>query len=93
MLLTTDCNEALRLVRDRGDEIDAVFCDYEMPQRNGVELLRDMAEIADLDLYIMSGYSQETVDTPELRALLSGFVAKPFTGDDFRRVLKTPESS
>lgn len=83
---TTDPEEALRLLRKNVDEIEAVLVDYLMPQITGTELLEEMLEIKEVDAYLTSGYSRGEIDEPLLRRMLTGFIAKPYTRDDFRQL-------
>ncbi len=83
---TTDPEEALRLLQRNVDQIEAVIVDYLMPQITGTELLEEMLEIKEVDAYLTSGYSRGEIDEPLLRRMLTGFIAKPYTRDDFRRL-------
>lgn len=80
---TSDPDEALRLARRYGPELDAVILDYLMPRVTGSELAREIAEVTDADIYMMSGYSRGEIDDPTTRKLMTGFISKPFSRRDF----------
>lgn len=84
VLVTTDPIEAMTLVRKHRNELDALIVDYLMPQVTGTELLEEVAGIIEVDAYLTSGYSRGELDEPQLRKLLTGFIAKPFTRRDFQ---------
>jgi len=73
----------------KSKRFDIAFLDIMMPNKDGVEVLREIRAIApDLPVVMMSGYSlQERRDTAkELGAI--DCLKKPFELDDVRRVVK-----
>ncbi|MEX2327674.1 MAG: response regulator, partial [Pseudomonadales bacterium] len=92
VLATSDPQEALRLANVHRGELDAVIVDYLMPHINGSDLLSQIARITEVDAYLTSGYSRGEIDDPTLRALLTGFIAKPFNFDDFANLFRAPQA-
>lgn len=79
VLTAQDVTMAESLVRQYGDEIDALILDYQMPGGNGLQLLAKLSEVITADAYLTSGFSRDEVSTPEVRKRLTGFIAKPFS--------------
>ncbi|MEX0943100.1 MAG: ATP-binding protein [Pseudomonadales bacterium] len=92
VLATSDPQEALRLANVHRGKLDAVIVDYLMPHINGSDLLSQIARITEVDAYLTSGYSRGEIDDPTLRALLTGFIAKPFNFDDFANLFRAPQA-
>lgn len=87
-LATSDPQEALRLALVHRNELDTVIIDYLMPHVTGSDLLSKISEIVEVDAYLTSGYSRGEIDDPTLRALLTGFIAKPFNFNDFANLFR-----
>ena len=85
-IVTDDPDEAVELLLTEGERIDAVLLDYLMPLRTGDEVLAEIREFSSVDVYLTSGFSRGRVDDPELRSELAGFLQKPYTFEDFRRL-------
>jgi len=82
-----DPHEAARMAQTR--PFDIAFLDIMMPQKDGVEVLKEIkSSVPGLPVVMMSGYSlQERRDlAKELGAV--GCLKKPFELDDVRRVVK-----
>ena len=86
-VVTDDPDEAIEILLTEGAGIDAVLLDYLMPLRTGDEVLAEIREFSAVDVYLTSGFSRGRVDDPVLRRELAGFLQKPFTFEDFRRLL------
>jgi CheY-like chemotaxis protein len=67
--------------------VDAVIVDYLMPRATGVELIRRLFRIKEVDAYLTSGYSRGAISDPQISSLFSGFISKPFTGEDLQEAL------
>ncbi|MEM7386087.1 MAG: ATP-binding protein, partial [Verrucomicrobiota bacterium] len=83
--------EALEIVRERGDEIDIVMLDLTMPKMSGKDTLKHLRDgsYPYIPVLICSGYlldlenfGEETGITPE------GFVQKPYDSEDLCRTLR-----
>ncbi|MEX0964393.1 MAG: ATP-binding protein [Pseudohongiellaceae bacterium] len=81
-----DAESAMRLAEQHKDEIDAVILDYMMPDMTGVELLGRISKIITVDTYLSSGYSRGEIGDPDVRKLLTGFIAKPFSFEDYATI-------
>lgn len=88
-VVTDDPDEAIEILLTEGAGIDAVLLDYLMPLRTGDEVLAEIREFSAVDVYLTSGFSRGRVDDPELRRELSGFLQKPFTFEDFRKLFSS----
>lgn len=81
------CLEAIRLA---ADDYDLVIVNYEMPGMNGIQVLRELRQIAPAQrLALSTAYPERDVlgDLPP--GELVGFLRKPYTLADFRRFLRT----
>jgi len=80
-------DEALAIYRKKGDQIDVVLLDYQMPRRSGLEVMRDLQALnPDVRVVFASGYvasDQERL----LSAGARGVVGKPFHSDDLTQAL------
>lgn len=77
----TDGVEALRLIRTKVVDLDAVVSDIVMPRMNGVELLRSISlERPGLPVILMSGFGADQLGH---RGIVSpcGVLAKPFDAE------------
>lgn len=79
VLAAENGREALRLVRDRIDDLVLVVTDMIMPIMGGSKLIGELRKLRPgLPVLCMTGYTREEVqssdDLPE-----SGFIEKPFT--------------
>lgn len=90
--------EALAILRNGLDDIETVFCDLQMPQMDGVELIRHLARIGYSGfLVLVSGEDERILQTVERLATghhlnLLGALQKPVTLDDLRQVLMRKNS-
>ncbi len=87
----TDGQEALSILNT--ERFDVVISDIQMPQFDGIELLRLIKkEHATTDVILMTGYSQTYTFTDVIREGATDYLEKPFTKDAVRakifRILK-----
>ncbi len=88
VLTATNGEEAFGLVEAHDRELALVISDVVMPVMGGGTLVRRLhSSFPDLPVVLMSGYAGREVDK-DLRALASGFLAKPFGPQDLVRVVK-----
>lgn len=78
---------ALELFREQHQRIDAAIVDYLMPRTKGVELIRQLLRINDVDAYLTSGHSRGAISDPEISSLFNGFISRPFIGEDLQSAL------
>ncbi len=77
VLEACDTNQALDVLRS--DKIDIVLTDFEMPGRNGLELVRSSLEMdPKLPCIIMTGYGSMDRSVEALRAGAFWYLEKPF---------------
>jgi two-component system cell cycle sensor histidine kinase/response regulator CckA len=88
----TGGGEALRLLRELGEQVGVVVLDLSMPGISGAETLRSMRELRpELNVIVISGYDAHEADQRLEGQRADGFLHKPFTPDALlaavRRVL------
>ena len=74
--------EALEIMEEIGDSIDAVVSDVVMPEMDGPTLFRELRKThPDLKFIFMSGYAEEAFakNLPDNQEQKFGFLPKPFT--------------
>ena len=77
VLTARDATQALELVSSQ--PLDLVLCDIKMPGLNGLELVRQIHELApDLPCIVITGYSSAEHSVEALRAGAFWYLEKPF---------------
>jgi|GEM_PF-1212466 len=76
--------DALKLAEKHGEKIDALILDYLMPEETGLQLLDKISKVIKVDTYLTSGFTRGEISDPDIHALLTGFIAKPFSREDFK---------
>ena len=90
VILSSDPQEAISLVRDHGQEIDLVLTDIVMPAMNGFELVHALqAILPELKYLYMSGYPDATAERADLLAMNRCFLQKPFAISVLAQKLRT----
>jgi len=75
VLKASSGEEALRIYRERGKEIDLVFLDLIMPGMSGLRCFEELREMdPEVKVIVMSGYPIEE----EVLAKATGSITKPF---------------
>ena len=89
-LITTDSSsEALKLIEENSDSLDAVISDMRMPEMDGVELIRKAHQKFDgINYYILSGFNfdQEIEDAVDEK-IVRQFFTKPFNQEEILQEL------
>ncbi|MFC1565193.1 PAS domain S-box protein [candidate division KSB1 bacterium] len=81
---------AVDIFKERKDEIDLVILDIIMPEMDGNEAFKLLAEIdPDIKVIISSGYSKERKAEKLLEGGAVAFIQKPFRMNELSTVLKT----
>lgn len=82
--------EAIRLCRDHHGAIELLLTDVLMPEMNGVELARRVAQLRPhIKVLCMSGYTRQIVDADAALPRDGHFLAKPFSPGDLRRKVRS----
>ena len=82
-----DPREAVKVAREK--EFDIAFLDIMMPEKNGVDVLREMKSVVpELPVVMMSGYSLQEMKDEAMRLGAAWCLKKPFELDDVRQVMK-----
>lgn len=83
-----DPREAAKAVSQQ--QFDIAFLDIMMPEKNGVDVLREIKSIVPLlPVVMMSGYSLQSMKDEAMHLGAAGCLKKPFELDDVRQVMKT----
>lgn len=81
VVMARDASEALDQVAAHA--IDLVLCDIQMPGINGLELVRQVHEVApDLPCIVMTGYNTPENSVEALQAGAFWYLEKPFEGEN-----------
>lgn len=76
---------ALNLFNEKPN-FDMVFTDYNMPEMNGLEFAKELKQISDIPVVMVTGaYTKELQKSGELRGIT--VIAKPFLMDDIVRAV------
>ena len=82
------CNGAEGLTQAQAGAPDIVLCDWNMPEMNGIDLLRELRAAGN---GVKFGFVTSE-GTPEMKQTASDagaefFITKPFTAEDFEQIL------
>lgn len=92
VLTAANGEQAIRMVETHHPDLALVISDVVMPVMGGADLLQRLhSSFADLPILLMSGHTDLEVGE-DVRALASGFLAKPFRPQDLLRVVKEATS-
>lgn len=84
----TDCEEALRIFRQRPDDFDVVITDQSMPTMTGMELAREILKIrSDIPVILSTGYDNTANESDYMKAGIKGFIKKPHSMEDMLKVI------
>jgi two-component system response regulator AtoC len=86
--LAQDGDEVLSCLRSDGSQFDAVLLDIVMPNRDGLETLHGIREIApQLPVIMISGASSPLNIVTALKSGATDFLCKPVAHDDLRKAI------
>jgi len=74
-----------------GKQIDLVISDYNMPQMNGVELvknIRNMSRYESVPILILSTEIDKTAKENAQKAGITAWIKKPFVMDEFLKIVQ-----
>jgi PAS domain S-box-containing protein len=79
VLQAVDGREALKIFAENADKIDLVLLDLTMPHLGGIETFRELRRMdSNVQVIMMSGYSDEEVTSQFAGKGIAGFLQKPF---------------
>ena len=82
-----DPREAAKAAQQK--EFDIAFLDIMMPEKNGVDVLREIKRVVpNLPVVMMSGYSLQEMRDAAMQLGAAGYIQKPFELDDVRLIMK-----
>ena len=82
-----DPAEVIGLIKEKS--FDIVFLDMIMPEKDGIEVLKDIKSIRpNLPVVMMSGYSIQEKRDEAVRLGAQGCLKKPFEVEDIRKIIK-----
>lgn len=82
-----DPREALATAQKK--HYDIAFLDIMMPEKNGVDVLREIKSVLpELPVVMMSGYSLQEMKDEAMQLGAAGCLKKPFELDDVRLVMR-----
>ena len=82
--------EGLEVIREQGDEIDAVITDLKMPEVSGLQMIIEAEELLKgKPKFLLTGYNYHAeIDEAIENDRITGVFKKPFDFEEIRRVLK-----
>jgi DNA-binding NtrC family response regulator len=81
--------EALPICEIYGDGIDLLLSDMIMPGMSGIELMKKAAVLCpEIRTLLMSGYTDEALNTGDGTEVETAFIEKPFTPDALARKIR-----
>ncbi len=82
-----DGMNALEVLRDKGDGIDLIICDLEMPRMSGLDLLHALRTatgnpLADLPVIVLTAHREADMVKRAIAYGISGYLVKPVSKAD-----------
>ena len=65
----------------KAGDVDLVLCDWNMPEMNGVDIVREVRKDSKLPIIMLTTESSTEKVTEAMTAGADGFITKPFTPD------------
>ena len=85
---------AVEMVRDRGQEIEAVLVDYSMRPMNGRKILAQIHALRPgLPVVMMSGSAKEDLPDAAAQAAFPGFLEKPFSSEALMEAIQSARAA
>lgn len=87
-LALADPRKALAILLSQEVRLDAVLCDWRMPEMSGLELLQKTREVQpDLPFLMITGEAEVSSVLAAKECGVTGYITKPFSADELRRKL------
>lgn len=82
-----DGMNALEILRDKGDDIDLIICDLEMPRMSGLDLLHALRTatgnpLADVPVIVLTAHREADMVKRAIAYGISGYLVKPVSKAD-----------
>lgn len=82
-----DGMNALEVLRDKGDDIDLIICDLEMPRMSGLDLLHALRTatgnpLADIPVIVLTAHREADTVKRAIAYGISGYLVKPVSKAD-----------
>jgi len=90
-----DGREALQMIQEykkSGEPFEMIFCDWNMPEMTGLELLQELrktAEFKTLPFVMVTAESESSSVETALKAGTTDYITKPFTVDGLREKIES----
>ncbi|MCZ6601988.1 MAG: response regulator [Planctomycetota bacterium] len=86
ILEAKDGQEAIDLIREQA--VDIIMTDMKMPRMDGLTLLKEAKKLLpDVEMIVMTGYSEDYTREEALRLGARDYITKPFEVDEVRLIL------
>ena len=85
IVLAENGEEALKIIRDDGRDLETVISDYRMPGMDGLETLIEIGRInTEITRIMLTGYATMASAIDAVNAGIDGFLTKPFENQELR---------
>lgn len=91
MVIAMDGEQAWQILQDKDKDIDLVISDWNMPKKNGAELLRDMKanpKTSSIPFLMLTGRGDVDSLKSAQDAGVVEYIVKPFNGDELVKMIK-----
>ena len=89
VLTAVDGEDALKVFRERSDDVTCVLLDMMMPRMDGEETFQELCNIrSDIPVIMISGYNEQEVINRFTSGGLAGFIQKPYHMDTLKGKLQ-----
>jgi len=88
VLLASDGIEAIKIFSENKNKVDLVLLDIMMPNMNGEKIFQELKKIKqEIKVLLISGYSENDIESEILNKCSLGFIQKPFTFTELSRAV------
>lgn len=89
VVATTEPRKAVQMLDLRTRPLDAVLCDWRMPEMTGLDVLKEVrAACPDMPFLMVTGAADAASVLKAKEQGVSGYIRKPFSADELRRKLE-----
>ncbi|MDE0960338.1 MAG: ATP-binding protein [Planctomycetota bacterium] len=88
VLLATNGEQAVEIIQQQADEIDAVLSDIVMPILRGDQLVGELLKLGfEKPIFLMSGYFPNEISLDDFSGSIAGFLQKPIRTEELKAML------